>query len=312
MPQGPTELLAWLAVGSFLAGALLERRHERVGRALTAGAWAIFAIFWAILIPHFAFEQQSIIEGVLSAAAVPASLYVGYLLIRGRETLMILSRGVAVMGLIYLPATTLSAISVPLMETVTRQSEWLIQLLGFEPEVVTREGVRNIFVYRNENGTIVRSSEVLLSCTGLGSMAIFAGLVAAVRAPLRRKFRALAIAIPLIWGLNIIRNVFITLSFGNQWFQVAPEAVMMLFGESRPQLVSFLVADRIIAQSLSVVALVAILWLVLRELPELKTVVADVLYLLTGTEYDLDDGNPPPGGVRADGGAPATMTDSDE
>lgn len=302
MPQGPTDLLAWVTVAAFLAGAAIERYDEPLGRRLSAGAWVLFAAFWALLVPHFAFEQQSVVEGVLSAVAVPLSLYVAYLLARGRETLMVISRGVAVMGLVYLPVTTLTWLSQPLVELVTRQIEWSIQLLGYEPEVVTRDGTRNIFLYRNEAGVPVRSSEILLACTGLGSMAIFAGLVAAVRAPLDRKARALAVSIPVIWVLNIVRNVFITLAFGHQWLQVAPETVMALFREDRIDAVSFLVADRIIAQSLSVVALVVIFWLVLRELPELKVVVADVLFMLTGTEYGLDDRDPPGGGVRADGG----------
>ena len=33
--------------------------------------------------------------------------------------------------------------------------------------------------------------------------------------------------------------------------------------------------------------MVAITWLVVRELPEILTVVEDLLYLVTGTEYDL-------------------------
>ncbi|WP_255150263.1 archaeosortase A [Halorarius halobius] len=312
MPQGPTTLLAWLTVAAFVAGVLVERYDERLGRTLTAGAWGLFAVFWAVLIPHFAFEQQSIIEGVLSAAAVPASAYVGYLLYRGRDTLMILSRGVAVMGLVYLPATTISWISEPLIETVTRQIEWTVGMLGYSPEVVTRDGVRNVFLYHNEAGVPVRSSEILLACTGLGSMAIFVGLIAAVRAPLDRKMRALAVSLPVIWVLNIVRNVFITLAYGHQWFQVFPDAVMTLFGESQPELVSFLVADRIIAQSLSVVALVIILALVVRELPELKVVVEDVLYLVTGEDHDLGGKRPPRGGVRADGGEPPADGDRRE
>jgi hypothetical protein len=38
-----------------------------------------------------------------------------------------------------------------------------------------------------------------------------------------------------------------------------------------------------------VVALAVITWLVVRELPEVLSVVDDVLYLVTGSEYDLQD-----------------------
>ncbi|HET7323411.1 MAG TPA: archaeosortase A, partial [Halococcus sp.] len=76
--------------------------------------------------------------------------------------------------------------------------------------------------------------------------------------------------------------------------------VMTLFGAEDPYKVSYFIADRIIAQSLSVVALVCIMWVVVHELPEVMVVVEDVLYMITGTEYDLQSALGV--GVRADGG----------
>jgi archaeosortase A (PGF-CTERM-specific) len=62
---------------------------------------------------------------------------------------------------------------------------------------------------------------------------------------------------------------------------------MSLFGSSDPYKVSYFIADRVLAQSLSVVAMVAITWVVIHELPEVMVVIEDVLYMATGTEYDL-------------------------
>src|SRR5699024_12458376 len=75
---------------------------------------------------------------------------------------------------------------------------------------------------------------------------------------------------------------------------------MALFGASDPYKVSYFVADRVLAQSLSVVALVAITWVVVRELPEVMVVIEVVLFMTTGTEYALQNalGNT----VRAVGG----------
>lgn len=304
MPQGPTDPLAWLAVGSFLAGALLERYDREWGRRVTAGAWGVFAVFWLVLVPFYAFVQHSIVEGVLSAAAVPASAYVGYLLWKGRESLMVLSRGVAVMGAIYLPFTTIRALEEPLVEATVVQIRWTLHALGYHPELVTNDlGYRNTFVWVTDGHRYL--TEILLACTGLGSMTIFLGLVAAVRAPLSRKLRALAVSVSVIWVLNVARNAFIAVAQGKQWFaDVAPELVLFLFGASDPHIVSFLWADRVISQSLSVLALVGILWLVLRELPELGTVVEDLLYVATGNEYEI--GRDPPGGA---GGGPVHADD---
>jgi archaeosortase A (PGF-CTERM-specific) len=143
---------------------------------------------------------------------------------------------------------------------------------------------------------------ILIACTGIGSMAIFGGLIAATSAPLSRKLRALAVSIPVIYGLNLVRNVFIGLGFGLQQFHLFPDLVMGLFGTTDPYKVSYFVADRVLAQSLSVLALVGVTWVVVRELPEVMVVIEDVLFMATGTEYDLHSALGV--GVRADGGDP--------
>jgi archaeosortase A (PGF-CTERM-specific) len=133
------------------------------------------------------------------------------------------------------------------------------------------------------------ATPVLLACTGLGSTAIVAGLVFAVGGSLRRKAQALAVAVPVIYALNLGRIVFIVLAHAEQWFRVRPltGVVMTMFGTDNPKLVSYYFADKVLAQSLSVVALVLIGWAVVRVIPELSVVLEELSYLLTGEEYDL-------------------------
>ena len=64
---------------------------------------------------------------------------------------------------------------------------------------------------------------------------------------------------------------------------------MFLFGETNPYRVSFLLSDRVISQVLAVVALIGIAYLVARELPEILTVLEDILYVFTGEEHDLQE-----------------------
>jgi archaeosortase A (PGF-CTERM-specific) len=298
MPGLLSDALAWVVIATFVLGAVLERRDERLARHVSVAGWIGFAIFWLQLVPHFAFVHKSYVEGFLSLAAVPACLYAGYLLFEGRTSLFVLSRAVAAMGIVYLPfetipAVTLFGVHLPapkgvLMETVAAQTGFLVNALGYHPELVVGEqGFLNTF--RFYEGTHRLEVSVVLACTGLGSMAIFAGLIAAVKAPLRRKLRALAIAIPIIYALNLARTTFITIAFGKQYFQIFVDEILFLFGSSDPYMVSFFVSDRIISQLLAVVALVGITYLVVHELPELLTVVEDVLYMVTGEEYDLEE-----------------------
>jgi archaeosortase A (PGF-CTERM-specific) len=298
--------LAWLSVGVFTAGALLSWRGSRFGRPVTVAAWVVFAVFWLSVFHHFAFEQKSFIEGIGTLVAVPASIYAGVLLARGRDSLFVLSRAIAAMGLVFFPFETIPALQEFLIETVTQQTAFLMTLLGVDPTVVSGvavpggnySGYRNTFWFVDDGHTITYT--ILIACTGIGSMAIIGGLIAAVSAPLSRKLRALAVSIPIIYGLNLLRNVFIAIGFGLQKFHIFPDLVMTLFGAEDPYKVSYFIADRIIAQSLSVVALVCITWLVVRELPEVMIIVEDVLYMATGTEYDLRSALDV--GVRADGG----------
>ena len=294
-----TFTFAWLVALLFAVAWVLDHRGHAAGRTLAAGTWGLFGLFWLTMVPFFAFEHQSYVEAILALAGAPASAYAGYLLYTGRASLFVLTRAVALMLFIYLPFETIPAISVAglalpeprqvLIEVVATHTGLLIDLLGYAPERVTsREGYDAAYEWILDDGHTVRI-HVVLACTGLGSMAIFGGLIAAVNAPLSRKLRALAVSIPLIYVLNIIRTAFISIVAGNQYMHWQPDLVLAMFGATDPYRVSFLVSDRIISQLLAVVALIGITYLVARELPELVVVLEDVLYIITGEEHDLTE-----------------------
>ncbi|GAB6878784.1 archaeosortase A [Halorubrum gandharaense] len=294
-----TFTFAWIVALLFAAAWVLDHRGSPAGRTLAAGTWGLFGLFWLSMVPFFAFDHQSWVEALLALAGAPACAYAGYLLHKGRGSLFVLTRAVALMLFIYLPFETISAVTVAglaipeprqvLIEVVATHTGMLIDLLGYAPERVTsHEGYDAAYAWALDDGHTVRI-HVVLACTGLGSMAIFGGLIGAVKAPLDRKLRALAVSIPLIYVLNIIRTSFISIVAGNQYMHWQPDLVLALFGATDPYRVSFLVSDRIMSQLLAVVALIAITYLVARELPELVVVLEDVLYILTGEEHDLTE-----------------------
>ena len=301
VPTSVTNGLAWAVIGILLGSWVMEDRRPKLARRLSALAWVIFAAFWLLLVPRFALVMRSPIETVLSAIAVPASVYAAYLVNSERrlDSLFVLSRAVAVMGLLYLPFETIEALRQPLVETIAFQVHWVITQLGFQAELTTLSSLGNPgstarapeAAYRSalvfETGGHTYITYIVLACTGIGSIAIFAGLVAALDAPLGRKLRAIAIAATIIYVLNIIRNVFIAVAFGYQWFQYFEGPVLYVTGYGDPGLVSFFIADRVLSQSLSVVALVGITWLVIQRVPELLSVIEDVLFIITRKEYDL-------------------------
>jgi len=311
-----TDLLAWVVVAAFGMSALLEwyadgsafdatvsgdsldtglesgqrlRDPVTLARGTAAIAWIVFAVFWLLLAPYYAFEARSYVEGILSIVAVPACLYTAYLVWAQRQSLLIFSRAIAVMGAIYLPFQTSPELSGATIEMVTVHAEWLMEALGYAPRVQTGEdGLRSIFVFGApaDPGHDLRTP-VLLACSGIGSIAIVSGLIVSVDGPLRTKLASLAVVVPLIYVLNLVRIVFIVLAFSEQWFASFDWLAAMLFGVEQTYLGSYYIADRVIAQLASVVALLCITWGLLHVLPQLTVFVEEVAYLLTGEEYDI-------------------------
>lgn len=296
-----SDLLGWLVLAVFLVGALLDVTDRTSPARLTyAAAWVLFAGFWAVVFPHFLFTEASAIEGVLAIVAIPASIYTGYLIWNGREGLHTLSRAVLLMGVIYYPTQAIPAVRKFLIELVADQTHWGILALGYAPEYTTgpEYGYQNMFVF-SEFATYI-----VYACTGIGSIAIFGGLIIAVDAPLRRKVRSFALAVGIIWVLNLFRNVFVAIAAGKGWFQQGPIVDFAALAGVESTHASFWFAHSVISQTLSVFALVGITWIVVHELPELLAVLEEVLFVVTGSEYDLasalDVGTDQ--AVRADGG----------
>ncbi|OLZ41659.1 archaeosortase A [Natrinema saccharevitans] len=307
-----SDALAWTAIGAFVVAAVLQWSGAvDPARYLAAGAWVVFGVFWLTLAPHYYLEVKSPIETLLAVAALPLCVYTGYLLVRGRGSLLLLSKAVAFMGLIYLPVETIPVVKTWLIETTASQTHFGMELLGHSPGLEEgANGYQSRFAFDPEETVTGRTTYIITACTGIGSMAIFGGLIAAVKAPLRRKVPALALAVGVIWFLNLVRNVFIGLASPWGWFQqdffvtIATE-----FMGAPADRTSYIVAHNFIAQSLSIVALLGITYLVLRILPEVLEPLEDVLYILTGTEYDLADALGQE--LRADGGERRSDGDPD-
>lgn len=294
--------LSWVVVAAFLIAGLLASRDRPLARQVGTAAFLLFGAFWVVLVPHFVFEQRSIVQGIGSVALVPSSVYAASSLRNGRDSLLVSCTAFGLMGLLYLPFSY-----VPLVESnplgqwlvglVTDHTAFVLSAVGVDPTVVegpAHEGVTivasghisgNTFYFPGNARPITYT--IILACTGIGSIAILAGGVLAVSAPWRRKLRVLAVVVPVVYALNVVRNAFIAVAFGHQRMQWFVGPVTALFGLDDVQLVSYYLADRILAQFASIGAMVAIIALVVRELPEVLVIVEDVAFALTGREYDL-------------------------
>jgi len=293
--------LGWITLGLFLAAIALESVVDReYARPVYIVAWLFFAGFWFTLIQPFFVADESIIRGIGATVAVPLSLLVAKVFYEGRDSLFTLSRAVAIMGFVYAPFLMIEPLQKQLILLVTNHTSFVIDQLGYDPTVVStlaevpevdrtisgkETTYENSFVFLYGGEAITYT--ILLACTGIGSMSVVVGLVAAVGAPIRRRLYAIALAVGIIYVLNLVRNVFIAVAYGNQYMNFFPNVTDAIFDVGHPYRVSYIWADRILAQSASVVAMVLIIWLMVRIVPEVMQPIEDVLYLLTGKEHDL-------------------------
>ncbi len=284
------DVLAWISIATFVAAIVLEWRDEvTAARYVAAVASALFGLFWLLMVPYYWVEARSPLQSMLALAALPLCLWAGYLLVQGRDSLLVLARAVAVMGIVYLPAETIPVFRQWLIETTAYQTHLAMDLVATSPGLETgRNGFESRFAFDPDETATGRTTYIILACTGLGSMAIFGGLIAAVRAPLRRKLVGIAAAVSIIWFLNLVRNVFIALATPHGWFQQGPFVYLATeWMGAVPERTSFLISHNVIAQPLSIVALVFIAYVVIRLVPEVLRPLEEVLFVLTGTEYDL-------------------------
>ena len=124
----------------------------------------------------------------------------------------------------------------------------------------------NIYTISSSFHEIYKPIKIILACTAIQSMVLFIGLIFAVNAPVRRKLKAFFLSVPVIYGLNIFRNVFVASAYFGQWFGSPLE--------------SFYIAHEVLARIGSMIALIAIAYAVFVILPEALDLVEDFFRFL--------------------------------
>ena len=145
---------------------------------------------------------------------------------------------------------------------------WLLGLIGYPAELVAGRMIAH-------DGFRV---EIILACTGIQSIAIMLGVAAAVPTDLRQKVLALLIVVPVIYLLNLGRNVFVILAYTGQWFPYLPE----IASNGEYGFESFFWAHNVICELLALVALIAIAYGLFLIIPGLGAFADDLFTLYRG------------------------------
>jgi archaeosortase A (PGF-CTERM-specific) len=276
------ESILWLAVGLMVASSVIPRTIR--ARKLVGGiGWSVFSIHWSYQPLHY-LEVLDYANVLLTTVVTLLCLLVAYIMFReyregplrirnNREVLhsdfssqgetdalditSMLTSASALGALVYFPFVNFASLNTWIIGGVTSQVFWILRYF----EIPAYMKAWNMITL---NGYTV---EIILACTAIESIALFMGLIGAVRAPLSRLAMAFIVSVPVIYILNLIRDIFVVVAYGEQWFGTD----------------SFIIAHNYIAKAGSGIALFVISYAVLRILPELFGMI-DGLWVILSQE----------------------------
>ncbi len=223
-------------------------------RLLSFIGWSIFGVSWLLKLPYY-LSISDYFNSVLMMAAFAlfaAIAIASYRDVENIQTYREVTAFSALASLFYFPFALDGHLNRAIIQTVTLQTAILANLLGIPVKVLGW----NLLSFGG------RFVEIILACTGIESMSLFAGAILGVKADARRKLKAFLVSVPVIYVLNLFRNTFIVAVYGYS-----------LFGDPDT---SFLIAHHILSKLGATLALIAISLAVFRILPEL----ADLIFRL--------------------------------
>lgn len=247
-PSIPTDflfLLGFIVYISLLTGEYLEKLSYKH----YIGAYSILGIGTAILTPSLIDQLESPVYFLGIIFSITACFSIAYILYKTRTVFDLFKRltpAVLVFAVIYGAGMYIAPIRKVLIELVAKQTNWLLQFLGYD--TVLREGplfgYMSEIVYETPNLTYITYIET--ACTGIGAFAVVCGIYMLLDFDNLQLSLAMISSAIVIYILNLARNVFVATAFFNGWFKMVP-----LPTTTDPNLVSFTVAETYIAQTAS-------------------------------------------------------------
>jgi len=226
-------------------GAALKKGE--ISHKLKIFGWIIFAFYWATQ-PNSLFfgGEKDVVNVFLCIAGIFVLFYVAYhewLSLKTKKQVGCLNwiaGATCLAGFIYF-GVELTPLRLWLTETVAAQSGWLLNLFIGNVEVV------NVNIFYKDAYVVT----IIFACTAVQSMVLFVGMITALpKVEIKRKFYGLLITVIPIYFLNLIRNVLVA-----------------YLVKDDPDL--FFIAHNVIGKGGSLIALVILLFIVIKILPEL-------------------------------------------
>ena len=248
-----------LFLGLILLGIGFFYKRKKTASVLKIIGWGLFAFFWATM-PAFLYysEGGDVFNGAVCVIGVYVLIYMAYheWLSRRRDTyvscLNWIAGGTFLAGIIYFTIENgiIPGLQEWLIETVAAHTADVLHLFGID---AMRS--HDLIIYNNMPVTII------FACTAIQSMVLFVGMIGALsQVNLKRKALGLLVTVVPIYFLNLIRNA----------------SVVYMVGSG---MVSFEIAHNVIGKTGSLLALIVLLFITFKIVPEMYDEIVGIINL---------------------------------
>lgn len=225
-----------------------------------------FAIVASILIDFpIYFSENNFIYPIMGLLGIPFLAITISELLKENKLVIQLSRVAAIAFLIYFPFAYMEPLGNWLISVVYDQMLVIFSVIGFQ------------FTQVDWNMVMHDSFrvEIILACTGIQSIAIMLAVAWAVPTTTRQKILSFLLIVPVIYVLNIFRNIFVVIAYTEQWFPYLPEIASN--GETGYE--SYFWAHNVLCELGALVALILIAYLLFLLIPQLGEFADGILRL---------------------------------
>ncbi|RLF41246.1 MAG: archaeosortase A [Thermoplasmata archaeon] len=229
-----------------LAGFIIDVKMSRYLRSL---GWIIFAFYWSTQINTlYYYEGGDVVNAVLCGVGVYLLIYFSYKELTSDADCLPWLAGVAgIAGTIYFSMESISVLKTSLINMVARHTAMLYSVFDSN---IRAEGCLIWAGYDFIKKT-APTAEIIFACTAIQSMLLFVGLILPLReVSVKKRLVAIGLLIPTIYFLNLIRNAM----------------VVYLVGYN---ITDMNIAHNYVGKSGSLLALIILVFLVFKYIPEL-------------------------------------------
>lgn len=225
--------------------------------------WTALLGILFVHLPQY-FEENNIIYPLIAFLALPALWITIKKLYHENSVVFCMTRAASIGFLIFAPFAYIEPLGNWLIGMNILILQYLFGIFGFTYTLAEW----NLFFHN------IYSVRIILGCTGIQAMALMLGLAWSVPSTLGQKALTLAVIVPVIFVMNLVRNLFVIIAYFEQWFPYLPEIASN--GEIGYE--SYFWSHNIISEfGLSLLTVILVGLAIITIIPDLKTFFVDLL-----------------------------------